>query len=545
MLFRILRPTFWQLDRRFRATPRWLISLVLMAVLLIGQWLYSRALQPYFSGLNANEVPLVIGATLLGSLFLMLLISLLDMARFLQELYFSAELELLLVAPISRPTVFAVKLFRCSRAAWMVGVPVGLVLLILGIVREADALYFVSIPLILLAGVILVTSITMTLVMLVSSLVGSTFLQASIVFVFLGSGLLLVLLQQPVTQWLTEKWVFWSTAPTPPLLSTSLALIAGVAGLLGTLCAVCGYAVFRLTFYQGLAHHSERPLAPSRATGTGVASHPRRSLGTGIVAWLPMPVRLIALKEWWVLFRDVRGLLSLLQPLALVLIPLASLVMVRDQGTIANLRSVFFWFELLFLGVILSLAYNGLPRFVLLEEGRNIALLRSTPVNMAVILRGKYWASLLPTLITWTAALLLVGLFFGFAAWQIGIFIMIVLWALPIVTAVALAIGGMTADFSPVRPAGQFTLTGEVASFVVCIVFALGAIVSVVWLIEVALPTSDVMLTLQASGLTGTLTATPTVPIIALGLQLMVVVSTPLLWRRAVRTLNTWEEASQ
>ena len=75
---------------------------------------------------------------------------------------------------------------------------------------------------------------------------------------------------------------------------------------------------------------------------------------------------------------------------------------------------------LVYLVVFLATLPVSTTLMTIAREGRSIALLRSAPISMSVVLRSKFWASWLPMALWWTVVFLVAGLLIGLPLWQIG-----------------------------------------------------------------------------------------------------------------------------
>ena len=151
--WKVVRPTYWMLDRRVRAIDRRIVIGAVIVLALAGQWLY-RALQDRATLLGGDRGDAIAALAVVFGGLLTLLLAFLNVNSVLYRLYLAPDLDLLMVAPIPRPVVFAIKVLQCSPGAVLPAILIGIVLAWFGLARDAGWAYYVLLALLLLAMVV-------------------------------------------------------------------------------------------------------------------------------------------------------------------------------------------------------------------------------------------------------------------------------------------------------------------------------------------------------------------------------------------------------
>jgi hypothetical protein len=538
MIARILRPRFWALRRKLcglSAGSRVAVAGLLAVLAAGGAWGY-----PKLVSLLGGERGTVLAGTMLSlvvPLFVMLV--LLSLTDLLQRLYLSSDLELLMVAPLPLHHVFAAKLLECT-SLWSY---LALVLLVpltaLGDAQQAGFLYY-PLGVILVAVVaVLISAFGMVLVMLVVRVIPPQRLKDWIPPAFLLLAVPVLLLQQKLMGWLAgwEGWAWLVEAMLDiPRLAVVVAAVAGVAAA----SVLVALAVFKNAFYVGWSGFREAPVR--RATGARGRRRARSPLAEGRA--LPPHARALLSKEWRCLRRDPNGLIALLMT------PLMSavLLLLCTSGESAS-GPLIFWSLLL-----LPAAYGGFyvgagPALSSLgEEGRNLALLLGSPVQVRTVLLTKCFAACAPSCLLWALVAIVIGSFASLPVWQIALLIAGTTWGLVGGSAAATGIGALAADPSADDPARSVSSLARFASLGLAAAFMVTSAAGVARSVIRLFPGSDLLPLSHAAlaqlPLVGWLFGESTLPGWALaGSQVLLWAVVLRLWAAGVRRVEWWEPA--
>jgi hypothetical protein len=543
MLWRILRPTFWILDRKVRTTNRAIIFALILIVAFGGQWLYSNLVRDALASLGPEQAVALAASSLPLALFLFLLFALLSIGDVIYQLYLAPEIELLMVAPLPDRTIFLVKLLQCSRVTLIPMLGLAAILVTLGLARAAAPVYYLLALLLLLSAMLLTTDLIILLVILLARLLPARRVRSWIPAAIVPLSLLLIVGQQAATRWLLARGdalSFLIDALLDP--RQLLLLIAGICGM-AILASLGTYWAFRVSFHEGWNRFHEVPTRRSRTTS-------RRGLPTWLTQWtrfLPLPLRGLLVKEWLEFVRSPRGLVNLAQPLILIAVVLVPLLGSKEAS--ATLQPLIFSFMLMLLVVFLATLPIGTTMMAVAREGKSFALLRSVPISMSDVLKGKFWASWLPVAASWTAVLLVTGLLLHWPRWQIGVVVGIVVWASAGSSAAATAMGGLTVDFTPEDLKQRIPTAIGYLQMALNLLFALLSIGICLWLMVRRVPEDQTVLVLQTFSqyrLVGWLfSASLWIPLILVGAQGAFWLGVVILWRAAVRRLEQWEFAAK
>jgi hypothetical protein len=168
------------------------------------------------------------------------------------------------------------------------------------------------------------------------------------------------------------------------------ALIATGALLTASALVVAiSFHVFRRTFFRGFAQ--------TRAVQT---AQPNSSITSGLSAIagvIPHRAGSLVLKEWLVLFRDLRRLSGAMWPLGVVLV--YTILLGRRGGATFGSDDFEFWSRNGSLALLPWGMSLGISVYSFGSEGRNIQLMRSLPFSARAIYLSKALASILPVLV--------------------------------------------------------------------------------------------------------------------------------------------------
>lgn len=530
MIWKIVRPQFWVLDRRIRRLPRLVIPVSILLLGLGGQWVYHRFLQDKLAVLGSEQGIAAVASFLPSLFFVFVFTAVFGLADILYQLYLASDLEFLMVAPVPNVAIFVVKLLQCSRVTLLPAILSGVLLTALGLARRAGALYFLFAWLMQLGAVGAVTAAMMSLIILLGRWLPAERARSWLPVALALLSVFLIPLQQPVTRWLLGQsglLAFLTRALVEP---KPMALLTAGFGGAALLTSLVTYGIFDRAFYNGWNRFQEVP-ARRRTDRRSVLAHWSRPL--------PAPLRFVLVKEWLVLVRTPEGLLTLAQPV----------VMSAVVGTFAvaggvTMRPALFWMLLLFLGLYLTLS-GSTAQTAFALEGRNLALLQSAPVGAGAILRGKFWATWMPGALIWSLLLLIMGLLFEFPHWQVGLLVGISLWGMSGASLAAAAVSAWTMNFA--EPDLHRRLPAPAYWLIIGLSLTMAAltITGALWLVAHLAPESNLTIQLQSLAGLGVIRALVSdsvgPPLILAGGQLAFAIGVRALWMAGVRRLEQYE----
>jgi hypothetical protein len=539
MIWKILRPHYWMLDRRVRNTNRFVIIALILLLGWGGQWVYNNLAGDSLALLNSEGAATAVASFLPLLLFFIVAFAMLGMGDVTHQLYLASDIELLMVAPVPFRTIFAVEFLQCSRATVIPAVGAGAFLAVLGLAQGAAPGYFLLAAVLILAAMTAATAAVMLLVTLLARFLPLERTRTWMPLVTGAATFALLLAQGPLTQRLSAQPRL-ITALTEALLDLGRLgfLVAGFAAL-ALLMTLGAYRIFDTTFHEGWSRLHEVPSRPgSRAQTTGGP--------TGMSRWLrplPAPLRFLLVKEWLEMVRDPRSLQSLAQPL--IPVAAAMVLFVGTGGGSEHLRPLVFWYILVLLVLFLSTLPVGMSLLALAQEGRRLALLRSTPMAMSDVLKAKFWATWTPMVSSWILAFLLAAPLLRLRLWQMSMLLGITIWGLAGTSVATLAIGGLKLDFAAEELKQRIpTLLGYIIMGL-NLVFALLTLTLAVWLMVRAFPASRAVTVIRAladyRAVGWILSDSPWIPLGMVGGQLLFWAGVKLLWYAAVRRLEKWE----
>jgi hypothetical protein len=541
MVWKILRPHYWILDRKVRTTNRAVVIALILLLAFGGQWVYSNLIRDNLALLNSEQAVTVVASFLPFGLFLLLMFAMLGVGDVMHQLYLASDLELLMIAPVPYRTIFLVKLLQCSRATFVPALGFGAFLLALGLARGAIVTYYILISLLILAAMILTTAVVTMLVILLARLLPPQKTRSWMPVVLVLATFVLVLGQQSATQWFlgqADLITFLTEALFTP---GQLGLVVAGLGGLALVTSLAAYQAFDTSFHEGWNRFRE---VPTRRTRRSLAA--RRPWGVSrLVRPLPQPLRCFLVKEWLALMRNPRGLINLAQPFVLVVMILAPF-MSAGKGAEA-LRPLMFWFMLMCLTLFLSNSPVGMPLMSIAQEGRKIELLRSVPVPMSDVLKAKFWATWVPMALTGVLVFLVAGMWLRFPLWQIGFLAGLTVWGLASGSVVAMAIGGLRVDFTAEEPRQRMPAVTVYLLMGLNSILVLLTLVTCVWLMVRLFPDSRVVLAVQAlagyAPVGWIFSDKLWIPLILVGSQVLFWLGAKALWAAAGRRLEGWEES--
>lgn len=495
MIWKILRPHYWILDRRVRSTNPIAVLATLLLLLWGGQWLYDNAASQYLMLLSSEQAMTAVAASLPVGIFFILLFAMLSFGDVLHQLYLAPDLELLMAAPIPFSTIFLVKLMQCSRGTFIPALGFGTFLAALGLARNAPASYFLLIGLLTLLFMLMATAVVMILVVLLARWLPAQRSRSWMPVLAVLLTLALMLGQQSATRWFLNQAGLITFFSGALFSSQKLSLVLLGLGGLAVTAYLGALRIFVSSFHEGWNRYGTVP------TGREIASQGvhRPPSTASLAALLPSPLRFILGKEWRELRRSPRALLNLAQPLVLVV---ATLTLFSGVGKgVDMLRPFIFYAMLAFLALFLTTQPIGTSLMSVAQEGRNIHVLRGAPISMSQVLRGKFWATWVPVGLSWAIVFLAAGVLLRFQIWQTAFLVGIALWGLAGASIATLAIAGLKVDFlandlrQRTSAAANYLAMGLNGSF------ALLTMATSMWLIIHFYPESHVVLAVR--GITG------------------------------------------
>lgn len=504
MMWQVIKPHYWMLDRRIRSTNRIWIVLSITLLVLGSEWLYNHVLQDQLSHLGADSV--LAGILLLG-LVGAVLIMLLDINHLLYQLFESPELEILMANPVPRWVIYTLKLAQSGRTLLLSGIFLAAVLVLTGIKRDVSLTFYPFAVVVLLGILTVIAASVMSLVLIICRIIPPRHLRSGTLIVFTLLPMVIVLIQADFAAWFNEQ-------PSLHTLLADLILnpvpLAVLVVLIAALTLFWSFQVFTRTFYEGRTRYqiiyksTTRPFArPSRR-------------------WLA--------KEWKTMQRDTRLLISFLQPLSFSLILL--LPWLRSGSIPAGFQQIAFWFLILFsCQLMVTVPFVGVE--LLAREGRSFGLIRTQPVAMNVMLRVKFWTIWLPQMFIWLICVLLLGMVYRLLPWQV-----MMIWGmssigLAFTLSLSLSLAAMQIDFNARRiPRGTSLILMGIS-----ILWALGLLVLATYGVWYLFPTSEAGVVLTALNIH--LSPEWWLPVTAFHASLLLL--TYVLWQKGVYRLDHWE----
>jgi hypothetical protein len=541
MVWKILRPHYWALDRRIRSTNPIVVIALLLLLGVGGQWVYDNLIRDNLALLNSEQAVTAIASFLPLQFFIVLLFAMLGVGDVMHQLFLASDLELLMIAPVPVRTIFLVKLLQCSRATLIPALVAGVFLLAFGLAREAAASYYLLIVLLILATMALATTAVMILVILLARFLPvqkvRSWMPVVVALVTLG----LLLFQQSGTQWFLGQADLIKFLTEALLNPRQLGLLgAGFTGM-AVVSILATFRIFDAAFHEGWNRFRE---VPTRKASASLLTRQIWSVSR-LLQPLFGPLRFVLVKEWLELLRDPLSIINLTQPLVLVLVALAPF-MTGGMGS-EILRPLVFWYMLVLLALFLSFLPLGMPLMAIMREGRKIALLRSMPISMSDVLRGKLLAAWVSLVLPWVVVFLVTGLWLQYPLWQVGALVGIIIWGLAGASVATVAMGGLRANFT-VEELKQRVPKGTTYLMMgLNLIFVLSTIASSVWLMVHFFPSSREVLTIRSlagyDAIGWIFSDSPGIPLALVSIQIAFWVGVKLLWDAAVHRLEGWEES--
>ncbi|MGH7585116.1 MAG: putative ABC transporter permease subunit [Gemmatimonadales bacterium] len=423
-IIRLLEPK-WRsaLARVRREQTASLPRLLLLGVLGLAFWAAAFGILykvlSYFRGVEEIG-SLLAGKILSVALLAFLLILLLsNIITALSTFFLAKDLDLVVAAPLDWLTFYLAKLTETAlHSSWMVGLLAVPLLTAYGVVYDGGPLF----PVVALAAIIpfalipaaIGTAITLLLVNLVQARRARDLLS----LVALGAGIVLVVLLRVIQPEQLARpegfrdlldFITLLRSPTHPLLPSEWAsrmvmnwlqrvadplpvlLLWSTAGAM----AVFGALLHRRLYASGFSRALEGAGRPGRRSRWQAVAH-------RLFGWMPASRREFLLKDLRVFFRDTTqwSQLILLGVIVLVFIfNVRALPLYTGERVPTFLITFIVFLNQALAGFVLAGVAARLVFPALSLEGRQMWLLRSSPLDLRAMLWSKYWIGTIPLLV--------------------------------------------------------------------------------------------------------------------------------------------------
>jgi hypothetical protein len=540
VFWKLIRPHFWIFSRKAQVVRRLFVLTIILVLGLGIIWIFGHLLQDKLLFFYNEQGLIAIAAYMPLVLIFFLAFALLGIGDVLYQLYLTSELELMLIAPVPSRTIFLVKLFQCSRASFVPALGFSALLFLSGSIRNAPLGYYFLVALLMLTAVAMTTALIIILVILIARWIPVQKTQSWTPVVVALVTFVLMLFQQPFTEWFLGQTAFIAFFAEVLLDPLQLSLVVvGFGGLTMTTTEIA-YRIFDTAFHEGWNRFQEVPT--KKTVASSVARYPKvRS------RWyqpIPAPFRSFLIKEWLELRRDPQSLIALAQPL--VLIVAVVLVPALGKGSLDKiLLPLFFWLVLMLLAIYLGILPVGIFQMVIAREGNKITLLRSTPISMSNMLRGKFWAIWIPTTLSWSLVILISGVLLQFPLWQIGFLLGITIYGLAGASLATVAAGGWSIRFNIEEVKRRISTSISYLLMAVNLIYMLSMAATCIWFMIRLFSDSKVILAIRSLASFGAIgwifSDELSIPLILLSIQVIFWIGVKMLWDAAVQRLEKWE----
>jgi ABC-2 type transport system permease protein len=401
--------------RRTKATKA---AVILGPIVLLCSFLFVMVEQVFASTDSSLEAEVILGSllalTALGSFVG-------SSTTALQSLYLSNDLPFLMTLPLPMRVIYGGKLIDAMAGALPAGVVMSIVLASFGFEQGGRVLYALVALTCLTLILLITTSFSVLLVAAITRFVPP---KRAKIFLILGSlGIAFAVWSlwralipssdgassgSPFDETSAAADVIpltpvgWAASALSSATSNQVAgtLLMGLAfALFAGFCALLAYYVFAENFVVGYA--KVRGLTNARP------KRPFAAAASNLTAWLPQDVGALVVKEWLVMFRDLRRLSGAFWPLGMVAVYTVALTRSGQRGSNDELN---FWLANGALALLPWGASLGISIYAFGTEGRNFELLRVAPMLARRLFFAKTIASFVPVLIGTEVATLIVTL---------------------------------------------------------------------------------------------------------------------------------------
>lgn len=487
MITTLLKPNIWIWSRQLEKINKFAITAVITAFLIGGEWAYKRL--STIPDLTSDQTMTL---AFLSAFVVMFFIGMLDLKNIIYQLFQSPDLEILMINPVPLRSIYLLKVLQCGWSSVLPGLFLTIYLVIVGIQRTLP-IYFYPVMLI---GLISLMALTVSLLLLIVFTLVKVISPERlgnwgfIILIVMPSFVLFA--QEPLVNWLLDQnYVFVENSRYIPLIF-GLSVITLFAHLLT-------FQLFVATFYATTTAYS---ITQAQSNPNDVSSR-----------WY--------IKEWLLIRRDPRILIGFAQPLlffGLLLLPA-----LQNPGV--GLGSLGFWMSLILIciGNVMS---TGVTTQILLNEGRNIRLLHTLPINVAKVMRVKLSVIVSLQMLFWGIGILVLGIAYHLMAWMVALLfialLIIVLGSITISLGVTAWMGDFDSKNLPILPGLGMLLLNSLWSIAIFILIAYSQNQTT---LGQMLDDLNVQISLVAL-------------IVASGITILLVVADVMLWLRGSTRLN-------
>jgi ABC-2 type transport system permease protein len=411
--------TTWQRFRGRQSGSRLLLAskaiVIFLPLSLLGLLLFV-AFDQAFSAVESKTL----AETVLASLIALIVVAsfVCSSTTALQSLYLSNDLPFLMTLPLPLGAIYGGKILDAMTGTLPTSFVMVLLLSAYGVAQGGGTLYF-AVALVCLALTMLVS--TSTSVLFVAAVTRYIPPKRARLVLVLGTLLILIgvwslwVALLPKVHEINGEPTFetgsagdlvsvtpagWAAHALSSAASGNLSGLAVTGSAFVMVVALCALFAFH-TFAQGFA------IGFTKIRGVQ-AARPKRPIAAAsarAIAWLPQDLGALVLKEWLVMFRDLRRLSGAIWPVGMVAVYTIALSRQNNHSSSGELR---FWLSNAPLALLPWGASLGISIYAFGTEGRNLELLRSAPVRPRGIFFAKAFASFVPVLIAAEAATLIV-----------------------------------------------------------------------------------------------------------------------------------------
>jgi ABC-2 type transport system permease protein len=436
----LVRETLWLMRARWRITvnalargARWrrvtylvvAAALAFLGLFALGvSWILTVGIRE-LTGQVVGKPDVIVATVLSGTLSLSVLIS---FTVALAALYLSADLDMLLAAPVDRRAVFASKLLGGLLPSFAVVLLMAVVPLTgHGIAMEyGRAYYLAALGALLLLPVLPIAVGSLAVMVIVrrvsarrlGDVVGLVVVAMTLSIAFVAGGArqlqealtlreLIAVFEQVRVPWSPAEWLTRGVvAFARGDAATGVTWFALTGGLSAVALGLVGVLSGRL-YYDGWmrlqSSDRRRELRESRLPWNRTDRAGDLARPSGLLAWLSPPAAAIVRKDFRTIPRDLTNMAQVLSPLAIgVFFVLQRLLYpVRLGGLDRVMRYVDPMLAMLSAGIAVGVAAMIMSRFTLTAlstEGRSYWLVKSAPVSQREVVGAKFLVAYLPYL---------------------------------------------------------------------------------------------------------------------------------------------------
>lgn len=417
-----------------------------------------------------------------GLLALFLILFLFGIPQIFNDLFSSRDVELLFTLPIPTRSIYLAKFGQILATIGLIAVGVAMVpMLGFGSGARAGWLYYVVLPLVIVAAVLASVAICSLACLLLVQVVPASRIKEGLTALYILSGVLFFAISQVLPRlgagafthlpllpvWTPMRW--GGSALSRAAHNDWLALLP-LAGLivLSVVLLAASTSLVERGFRLGWIQLSE---------GEPRRKHSGKSQAIPASGRLPSPIVVVGLKELRTLQRDMREWTQIVP--SLVFFGFA-IFKILDSGGLnllrSNSRGVWLMAQAALVGMVASSAMT-LAAPALAREGLGLWLLRSLPISGWKLALGKFWVYWLLPAILVTLAEIAVGIALG---WNIGwiiVGLLVVLILLAGAVAIGICLGTFGARYDPDRPTRRLTPGMSLALLIVEAIYLVIAMV--------------------------------------------------------------------